>query len=118
MSESQSAAMLSWQRQQLRRMRAVSRLEAITLVLLIGVAMPIKYIGGYAMATSVMGAVHGLSFMLYIWMLIQTVSGGGWIASEVVRLVLLAFVPFGGFTNERLFQRKLSILDQSSEPSI
>jgi len=91
---------------QLRKMRAVSLLEGTTLLLLIGVAVPLKHLAGYPIATRVMGPVHGIAFVLYVWMLIQTVSIGGWSRGATARLVLAAFIPFGAFFNERALARR------------
>jgi integral membrane protein len=93
------------ERDQIRRMRFVSLLEGTTLIVLLFVAVPLKHLGIYRGATSIVGPVHGLAFMFYIWMLIQTISGGG---CQRVRLRLLigAFIPFGGFVNERALKRR------------
>jgi integral membrane protein len=95
---------------QLRKMRAVSLLEGTTLLLLIGVAVPLKHLAGYPIATRVMGPVHGVAFVLYVWMLIQTVSIGGWSRAATARMVLAAFIPFGAFPNERALARRQSAL--------
>jgi integral membrane protein len=54
------------ERDQIRRMRFVSLLEGATLVVLLFVAVPLKHLGIYREATSIIGPVHGLAFMLYI----------------------------------------------------
>ena len=51
---------------QLRRMRAVSLLEGTTLLLLLGVAVPLKHLAGMPVATSIMGPIHGIAFVLYV----------------------------------------------------
>ena len=91
---------------QLQRMRAISLIEASTLLLLVLVAVPLKHLAGLAIATRIMGPIHGLAFLTYVWMLIQLVSAGGWSRSEITRLVLGAFVPFGGFVNAQLLARR------------
>ncbi|MGR9168966.1 DUF3817 domain-containing protein [Rhizobium sp. KDH_Rht_773_N] len=98
---------------QLRRMRAVSLLEGTTLLLLVGVAVPLKHLAGYPVATRLVGPVHGIAFVLYVWMLIQTVSMGGWSRGETARMVLAAFIPFGAFLNERALARRQSALAAS-----
>jgi integral membrane protein len=95
---------------QLRRMRAVSLLEGTTLLLLLGVAVPLKHLAGMPVATSIMGPIHGIAFVLYVWMLIQTVSGGGWTRTAAARMVLAAFIPFGAFVNERALARRQASL--------
>jgi integral membrane protein len=94
------------ERDQLRRMRLVSMLEGTTLVALLFVAVPLKHIAGHPAATSIVGPIHGMAFLLYIWMLIQTVAGADWSRAEIARAVIVAFIPFGAFANERFLKRK------------
>jgi integral membrane protein len=105
-------ALQSEERSQLRRMRAVSLLEGATLVLLLGVAVPLKHLAGLPVATSIMGPIHGIAFVLYVWMLVQTLSLGGWTRAEAARMVLAAFIPFGAFVNERALARRQASLAQ------
>ena len=95
---------------QLRRMRLVSVVEGCTLLILVFVAVPIKHLGGYAIATSIMGPVHGMAFLLYVWTLIETVSSADFPRLDVVRMVVAAFIPFGAFLNERALRRRQTLL--------
>jgi integral membrane protein len=61
-----------------------------------------------------MGPIHGVAFVAYVWMLIQTVSGGGWSSSDTIRLVIAALIPFGAFVNERALARRQAMLGASS----
>jgi integral membrane protein len=104
------------ERDQLRRMRLVSLLEGTTLVALLFVAVPLKHIAGHPAATSIVGPIHGMAFLLYIWMLIQTVSGADWSRAEIARAVIVAFIPFGAFANERFLKRKERALAGFASP--
>ncbi len=95
---------------QLRRMRQASIAEGSTLLALVLVAVPLKHLGGHAMATAIMGPVHGIAFLLYVWTLIQTVSGADFSGPEVARMVAAAFIPFGGFLTARALRRRLARL--------
>ena len=94
------------ERAQLRRLRLVSLGEATTLILLVGIAVPLKHLAGQPLGVRVMGPVHGLMFLAYLWTAVQTVSGGGWNGRDIARLLIGALVPFGGFLNMRLLRRK------------
>lgn len=81
--------------------------EALTLLALFCVAMPLKYLTGLPMAVSVMGPVHGVAFMVFAWFVVRSWAGGligGWGA---LRLFVGAFIPFGGFVNERWLRRQV-----------
>jgi integral membrane protein len=90
---------------QLRRMRLVSLLEGTTLIILVFVAVPLRHLGGYRIATTIVGPVHGMAFLVYIWMLVQTISGGFIPRGYALRLMVAAFVPFGAFFNERVLRK-------------
>jgi integral membrane protein len=96
----------SAERLQLRRMRQVSLVEGSTLIVLIFIAVPLKHLGGYPLATAIMGPIHGIAFVVYVWMLIQTVVSGEWSRVEILRLMIAAIVPFGAFFNERALREK------------
>lgn len=99
---------------QLRWMRGVSLLEGVTLVILVFVAVPLKHLAGYSVATATMGPIHGMAFLLYVWMLSQTATFFQWPKNEVLRLALFAFIPFGAFANERWLKRKEAELASSN----
>jgi integral membrane protein len=87
---------------QIRRLRLASFVEATTLLILLLVAVPLKHAMGYALATRIMGPVHGAAFIAYAWCVIATVSGGG----NWTRLIVAAFIPLGGFANAGFLRRK------------
>ncbi len=90
----------------LKRLRIASWLEGTTLVLLICIAVPLKHLAGVPQPVSVMGPIHGLAFLFYAWMVVNSASGGLWRKAEVVRLLILAFVPFGTFFNTGMIRRR------------
>ena len=98
------------ERAQLRRLKLMSLVEGTTLLLLVLVAVPLKHLAGWRLASSVMGPVHGLAFLAYLWTVVETVSGGGWSRGEITRLAAVALVPFGGFTNGAFLRRKATSL--------
>ena len=97
-------------RRQLGRMRIASILEATTLAILVFIAVPLKHLFGMPQVVSVMGPIHGLAFLFYIWMLIQSHFQIGWSGREWVRMILCAFIPLAGFVNERLLKHRQDAL--------
>lgn len=85
----------------LRRLAVVALIETATLLLLVGIAVPLKHFANWPIGVRVLGPVHGLVFVAYLWTVIETVAGGGWNVRETTRLVAAAFVPFGGFLTLR-----------------
>ena len=97
---------------QLYRLEMISMLEATSLLLLIGVAVPLEHLRGWNAGVRIMGPVHGMTFLAFIWIALQTLAGdtASWSRSERARLFVLAFIPFGGFFNLPLLLRKAQAL--------
>lgn len=94
----------------LRRLRTVSLIEGTTLLFLLLVAVPLKHLGGLPIATKIMGPIHGLAFVSYVWMLVSNLSGADWTRRERLQMVLAAVVPLGAFINERVLARREAAL--------
>ncbi|GAB3274561.1 DUF3817 domain-containing protein [Larkinella harenae] len=82
----------------LGRLRLIGFLEGLSLLVLIGIAVPLKYAGGDPSLVKAMGPIHGLLFLLFV---LNTVSVGierRWLFQETTWKVLVAcFIPFGTF---------------------
>ncbi len=87
-------------------LRRAAIFEALTLLGLFCVAMPLKYWADVPQAVSVVGPVHGLAFMVFIWFVIRSWAEGIINGLGALRLFIGAFVPFGGFVNERWLHRQ------------
>lgn len=88
-----------------RRFRQVSVAEGISLLLLMGVAMPLKYLAGIPMATKVVGWVHGALFVAYIVALLFTAADREWKWTRTLLFFVVANVPFGFLVVERMLRR-------------
>ncbi|WP_407529001.1 DUF3817 domain-containing protein [Methylobacterium oryzisoli] len=82
---------------QLRWLRIAAVAEATTLILLIGVAVPLKHLGEWPAGVRVLGPTHGFAFVAYLWLVLQSFGAGLVSRGEAGRLVLAAFVPMAGF---------------------
>lgn len=80
-----------------RTFEAVAWLEGLSFVLLIGVAMPLKYLAGLPLATRVLGLVHGLAFLAYAVVLVDALATRQWPARTVALGLLSGFLPAGTF---------------------
>ena len=90
---------------QLRRMRVACLLEGVTLVLLLLVAVPLRHLGGYRVATMIFGPIHGMAFLFYSWTLTQTVAAGAIPGREAARMFFAACIPFGSLFYVRALRR-------------
>ncbi len=92
-------------RDPLGRLRLSGWLEGLSFLVLLGIAMPLKYFGGIPAATQMAGAVHGALFLAYVFSLIQTAIELRWSLRTVVLSFLASLVPFGTFYADRTLFR-------------
>ncbi len=92
----------------LRWLGIAAAAEATTLLLLVGVAVPLKHLGDWPLAVRVLGPVHGFAFVAYLWLLLRSLSAGLLSRGEAARLTVPAFVPMAGYLAARLLARRVS----------
>lgn len=79
------------------RLRLIGYIEGISLLILIGIAVPLKYFGHYPQLTKILGPVHGGLFLLFIFNTISTAVEYRWKSAVILKLILACFIPFGTF---------------------
>lgn len=87
----------------LRVFKIVGHLEALSYLLLLGVAMPLKYKFGLPIYVRITGSFHGLFFVLYCISLALTSREHRWPLKTTALAFISAFLPFGPFVFERKF---------------
>lgn len=81
----------------LGRLRLIGFAEGISLILLMFVAMPLKYAMGMPQAVEVVGMAHGILFILYVLAAIQVSIDYSWNALKILKVLVASLVPFGTF---------------------
>ena len=96
-------------RSKIGRLRLVGILEGISLLVLLLVALPLKYGFGIPEVSKVMGTVHGALFLLFVFNTLSVGVEYQWKFRETTWKVLLAcIVPFGTFYIDRKVLRKMN----------
>jgi len=85
----------------LGRLRAIGMTEGVSFLLLLGIAMPLKYAWGLPMAVKVFGWIHGALFMLFCVVLAGVWSDLRWPVKRVAITFVAALLPFGPFVIDR-----------------
>ena len=79
------------------RLRAVALVEGISFLVLLGVAMPLKYLAGLPQAVTVVGWLHGLLFITFCIALTQAHHEAKWTVWRTGGVLVAALLPFGPF---------------------
>lgn len=88
----------------LRRLRLVSAPEAVSFLLL-GVCSVLKRTTDFN-AVPVMGAVHGILFIIYVIFWLDAWNKTKWDLKTAALYFVLSVLPFGGFFAERKLRRE------------
>jgi integral membrane protein len=85
------------------RFRAIAFVEGISFLVLLLIAMPMKYAGGNPMPVKYTGWVHGVLYILYAIAGFQAMAARNWPWSEAARGFIASIIPAGTFIYDWLF---------------
>ena len=85
----------------LTRLRWASLAEGATLLLLVGVAVPLKRLAGFPEAVSVLGPIHGGAFLLYVAMVLNARQKGLVVSHRNAPAAVGGHRPVGCFPGDR-----------------
>lgn len=77
--------------------KVIGYLEGISFLLLLGIAMPLKYIWGMDMAVTIVGGAHGGLFVLYVAAIFYMMLRVRWSLWTALLAFIASIVPFGPF---------------------
>lgn len=89
----------------LARLRAVGMMEGASFLVLLGIAMPLKYLAGYPQMVRVVGMIHGLLFMLFVAAVLQVSVQMRWPLRRVLAALAASVLPFGPFVFDAHLRR-------------
>jgi integral membrane protein len=81
----------------LGRLRLIGFLEGLSYLLLLGIAMPLKYMLGLPQAVRIIGMAHGILFILFIYLSIYNTLINRWSLRKMFLLWIASVLPFGTF---------------------
>lgn len=81
----------------LSRLRLVGLLEGGSFLLLLLVAMPLKYFADQPLAVRYVGMAHGVLFLLYLLAIVPVALDHRWNARTAALAVLASVLPAGPF---------------------
>ncbi|NPA52825.1 MAG: DUF3817 domain-containing protein [Aquificae bacterium] len=94
----------------------VSVLEGISLIILFFVAMPIKYFLGEPIAVKIAGSIHGILWLIFLYVLYQNRNINQFDNSLSLKLIVLSVVPFGFIYMEKLIREFVQVQNLNFQP--
>ncbi len=80
---------------------ALGRLEGFSLLVLVFLGMPMKYLAEQPQIVRIFGPIHGLLFLVFTFQLFSFGGRKKWKVSKLLFLVFLSCIPFGFFPMEK-----------------
>ena len=93
--------MISRSIKDLRRFMFIALLEGISYLLLLCIAMPLKYFANIPEAVKYVGWAHGVLFVLYCIYLLKVWMGYKWSFWKASWAFIASLLPFGTFVLDR-----------------
>ncbi len=90
----------------LGQFRIISITEGISYLVLLFIAMPLKYWADIPMAVRIVGSAHGFLFIVYMVALLRVWMEEEWKIWKVVTAFILSVIPFGAFVFEVPLKRE------------
>ena len=90
----------------LGRLRLVGLLEGVSFLLLLGIAMPLKYLAGMPLAVRVLGIVHGVLFVAFVLLVFEAMGSLRWSLKQVGLALLASLLPFGTLLLDRRLRQE------------
>jgi len=79
------------------KFRKVAKIEGYSFIILLFVAMPLKYIVGLAIATKIVGPIHGGLWLWYLYLQYEASKDQKWGFGFNIFAFLMSIIPFGTF---------------------
>lgn len=87
------------------RLRRVGKIEGISYLILLFIAMPLKYAADMPMAVKIVGWIHGVLFMWFCWVLAVAWLRGGLSFGMSTLAFIASLLPFGPFVMDRRLEK-------------
>ena len=80
-----------------RTLQLVGYAEGTSFLVLLGIAMPLKYIADLPLAVTIVGGLHGGLWILYLLAAAWAASANSWGIGRVSGAFVASILPFGPF---------------------
>ena len=91
----------------IKPLRILGNIEGVSYLLLLGVAMPMKYYFEMPMAVKIVGMAHGVLFVAYCVLLAFCLKRFNWSLKFGAYLFIATLIPFGTFVTDRKLRDKV-----------
>lgn len=95
-----------------KSLRMIGIAEGFSFLILLLIAMPLKYMAGWPYAVKYVGWAHGLLFILYIIAVFAAIRAMKWGLKDVAVALIASLLPAGTFVLDRSWKKRQHELEQ------
>ena len=85
-----------------KNFRLIGLVEGYSYLILLFIAMPLKYLAGYPIYVKVAGMTHGILFILFALLLLKALDDAKWSHRESAIFFIASLIPFGTFFTDKM----------------
>lgn len=89
-------------KQSIKRFRQLGIIEGYSYLILLFIAMPLKYWAGFPIAVKIVGMTHGVLFIIFVIYLVAAWQKARWSLYESMLFFIASLIPFGTFYTDKL----------------
>ena len=93
------------------RLRIIAIVEGWSFLILLAVAMPLKYLASMPEPVRIVGMAHGVLFIAYIIMVVQVKILHRWSIGKAFLAMFASVIPFGTFYVEKKWLRDETLIE-------
>ncbi|MFN8246194.1 MAG: DUF3817 domain-containing protein [Ferruginibacter sp.] len=86
--------------------RKIALLEGLSFILLLGIAMPLKYMADMPLAVRIIGSIHGALFVAYMILAWEVNSSHRMKSPWMIKAFFASILPFGTFILDREWKKE------------
>ena len=90
----------------INRLRFIGNIEGVSYLVLLFLAMPLKYFANMPMMVTWVGWIHGFLFVLYCFSILEVKLSMSWNMGTSLIPFIAALVPFGPFLIDNWLKEK------------
>ena len=88
----------------IKRFRLINTAEGYSYLILLFIAMPLKYLLGLALAVKIVGMLHGILFVSLLVLMIPAYVEAKWKFRCNILFFIASLIPFGTFYTSKKIQ--------------
>ena len=90
--------------------RVIAMTEGISFLVLLGIAMPLKYFANLPVAVKVVGMLHGILFVAFMVLAWETMNALNKKFGWFVKAFIASIIPFGTFVLEKELKKEALLI--------